>query len=520
MNIAGNSDVPPLEGGERFLASAGVLLASFMNVLDTTIAVVALPAISGGLGATPSQGSWVLTIYSVCLAVVLPLAGWISRRFGQIRSFYIAVFVFTLTSWLCASASSFNELLIFRALQGMSGGLLIPYSQSIILRIYPVEEHGKALGLWGLTSAVGPVAGPILGGLITDHLGWPWIFYINIPIGLFCVWACVTFMRRYETPIKRVPVDVIGLLLLVVGIISLQLMLDRGHELDWFASRQVWVLAGVGTLCLVFFFIWELDEEHPVVDLSLFAGFSFTIGAVMTALFYGVFIVVAVMYPLWMQTVMGYTPGAAGMVMAMTTLFPILTMPLLGQRARNWDPRLAIFAGIALMIVIVMLHGSLTVQVSSTYLTVVRFMIGLSMPFVWTPLMMITFSNIAAHKMDDATGLYNFLRMLASSMATALGITLWDDRTIVHRADLVARMSESSIERTEFLTQATAATGDVDAALVMAENIIFQQARTMAQQDVFLAACAVLVVVALLALTLSRARLAPAPAPDQGAGND
>ena len=138
--------------------------------------------------------------------------------------------------------------------------------------------------------------------------------------------------------------------------------------------------------------------------------------------------------------------------MAMTTLFPILTMPLLGQRARNWDPRLAIFAGIALMIVVVLLHGSLTVQVSSTYLTVVRFMIGLSMPFVWTPLMMITFSNVAAHKMDDATGLYNFLRMLASSMATALGITLWDDRTIVHRADLVARMSESSIERTQFLT--------------------------------------------------------------------
>ena len=515
MNHAVGSDIPPLQGIERFLAISAVLLASFMNVLDTTIAIVALPSISGSLAATPSQGSWVLTIYSVCLAVVLPLSGWVSKRFGQIRAFYSAVLLFTLTSWLCAQATSFNELLIFRAFQGMSGGLLLPFSQSIILRIYPPEEHGKALGIWGVTAGVAPVVGPLLGGYITDHLGWPWIFYINVPLGIFSVWACSTFLRRYETEIKRDPIDVIGLLLMVVGIISLQLALDRGHELDWLASMEVRILLGVGIVSLIVFFIWELDEPHPIVDLSLFKNRNFALGSAMTAAFYGGFIVTAVLYPLWMQTVMGYTSSAAGLVMATTSIFPILAMPFIGQRMRVWNPKYTIIFGAGSMMIIIMLHGLLTPQVSATYLGSVRFMIGFSMPFLWIPMMMITLIGLPVHMMDTATGLSNFIRMLASSLAIAIGITLWDDRTVVHRADLVEGLSRPSVERSEFFDKISDGTGDLSSALAATEQMVVQQARTMAQQDVFMICAGLMIVVALLALAL-RPRKGP-PTVNQGA---
>ena len=218
----------PLRGLPLALASLAVAAASFMNILDTTIAIVALPTIGGDLGATPSQSSWVITIYGVCVAVILPLSGWITRRFGEVNTFIIAVLLFTVTSWLCAIATSFNELLLFRALQGCSGGLLLPLSQSLLLRIYPPQRHGLALAIWSITSSVAPVLGPLLGGVITDRFGWHWIFLINVPVGVVCAVACWTLLRSYETAAQREPVDLVGLLLLVVGVISFQLVLDRG----------------------------------------------------------------------------------------------------------------------------------------------------------------------------------------------------------------------------------------------------------------------------------------------------
>ena len=500
--MQGANGSPALQGVERTIATLGVLIASFMNVLDSTIAVVALPSIAGSLSATPSQGSWVLTIYGVCLAVVLPLSGWIARRFGQIRSFMVAVVIFTLTSWLCASATSFDQLLVFRALQGMSGGLLLPFSQSIVLRIYPPEEHGKALGFWGLTAAVAPVAGPLLGGFITDHLGWPWIFYINLPLGAFSVWACFTILRRFESETRKDPIDFVGLILLVVGVISVQLALDRGHELDWFASTQVRALVVVGVVCLISFLVWEMDIEHPIVDLSLFRSRSFALGSTMTALFYGAFFLSAVLYPLWMQTTLGYTASAAGLVMATTSVFPIISMPILGSRLRRLNPRNVVLLGCTLMFFALLLHAMVTIQVSSTYLTTVRFMIGVTMPFLWMPLTVLTLVGMPPDKMDTATGLSNFLRMLAASIATAIGITLWDDRTVVHRADLIQAVSNPTVERQQFFETVRQLGDDPESVWAAIEFMVFQQSRTMAQQDVFFACAAVIVGVALMSLMM------------------
>jgi len=499
----GAEESPHLSGPALVVATVGVSLAAFMNVLDSTIAVVALPSISGSLSATPSQGSWVLTIYGVCLAVALPLAGWIGQRFGQVRAFVWAIVMFTVFSWLCAAATSFNQLLFFRALQGLSGGVLLPFSQSIVMRIFPPDQQGAALGFWGLSAAVAPVAGPVLGGYITDHYGWPWIFYINIPIGMLSIAICLALLKNAETATRRVPVDTLGLALMVVGVVCLQLALDRGHELDWFASSEVRTLFLVGAVAVVLFLIWELGEEHPIVDLSLFRSRNFALGAIMTAMFYGSFIVASVIYPLWMQTVLGYTPGAAGWVMATTSLFPLLSMGLIGQWLRHQNPRVIVIFGCLLMAVVLMAHGHMTNQVSATYLTTIRFFIGVAMPFLWVPLMMITLGGIAPDKLASATGLSNFLRMLASSLATAAGITMWDDRSIVHRFDLVTAVARPSIERDQLMQQLSESS-DPGSQLAMMDMMINAQARTMAQQDVYVVGAGVILSMILLVGLLPR----------------
>ena len=281
----------PLHGIPLVLATVAVAAASFMNILDTTIAIVALPTIAGNLSATPSQSSWIITIYAVCVAVVLPLSGWITRRYGEVAVFIFAVLMFTFTSWLCAAAGSFNQLLLFRGMQGFSGGLLIPLSQSLLMRLYPPDKQGLALGIWGITSVVAPVAGPLLGGYLTDNHGWPSIFLINIPIGLIVAWICWSLLRPFETRRVREPVDLVGLLLLFVGVICFQMVLDRGHELDWLSSMQIRIMLVASILCFLLFLAWETGEEHPVVDLSLFRYRNFVVGTALISVVYLTFIV-------------------------------------------------------------------------------------------------------------------------------------------------------------------------------------------------------------------------------------
>jgi len=500
-----------LTGLPLVLATLGVSLAAFMNVLDSTIAVVALPAISGSLSATPSQGSWVLTIYGVCLAASLPLAGWVGARFGQVRAFVWSIAVFTAFSWLCAAAQTFDQLLVARAFQGLSGGMLLPLSQSLVMRLYPPEKQGMALGFWGLSAGVAPVAGPVLGGYITDNFGWPWIFYINIPVGIVSIGICLALLRSRETSTVKVPVDLVGLVLMLVGVICLQLGLDRGHELDWFASREVQALFFVGATSLIFFIIWELDEAHPIVDLSLFRQRNFALGALMTAMFYCAFVVSSVIYPLWMQTVLGYTPGGSGWVMATTSLFPLLSMGLIGQWLRNQNPRMIIILGCLMMAPVIMAHGLMTIQVSATYLTSIRFLIGFAMPFLWIPLMMVTLGGVPPEKLATATGISNFMRMLASSLATAGGITLWDDRSVVHRADIIAGLSEPSIERQHMMSMLGESSGDPSAGLMLLDTLVTQQARTMAQQDVYTVGAGIIVLMIFMVGMLPRRLPSSAP---------
>ncbi|MBK7521199.1 MAG: DHA2 family efflux MFS transporter permease subunit [Gammaproteobacteria bacterium] len=475
----------PLHGLALAGATAAVSVAAFMNVLDTTIAVVALPTIAGNLAATPSQASWVVTSYGVCLAVVLPLSGWISRRYGLVRTFLCAVLLFTLTSWLCASANTFNLLLFFRALQGFAGGLLLPLSQSLLLRIYPPEKHGTALGIWAVSTAIAPVAGPLLGGYITDVWGWPWIFYVNVPFGLFSAYLCWTLMSAHESERVREPVDLVGLFLLATGVICFQLVLDRGHELDWFASPQISVMLTVSVMFFFLFIVWERDAPHPIVDLSLFRYTNFVTGTALISVFYAVFVVVAVVYPIWIQTVLGYSARWSGIVMSPTSIVPLIAMPLCRTIRRTADPRPLVTIGCIGITGSMLLHAHTTTDAPSSYLALARFTIGMGMPLVWMPLMMNALTGLPPDKINTATGLFNFSRMLLSSLGTAAAVTLWDERSIFHRARLVEEVSRDTPERRAIFDSMTNTLQDPQAALAALESIITRQARTLGQQDLF-----------------------------------
>lgn len=268
----------PLTGSKLAWMTIALSLATFMQVLDSTIANVAIPTIAGNLGASNSQGTWVITSFGVANAISIPITGWLARRIGEVRLFLWSTGLFALTSWLCGISGSLEMLILFRVLQGLVAGPLIPLSQSLLLNNYPPAKRNMALALWSMTIVIAPICGPILGGYISDNYHWGWIFFINVPFSIAIIFAIMQTLKGRETKISIQPIDTIGLVLLVIGIGALQIMLDQGKELDWFNSTEIIVLTVIAVVAISFLIVWELTDDHPVIDLSLFKERNFTIG--------------------------------------------------------------------------------------------------------------------------------------------------------------------------------------------------------------------------------------------------
>ena len=267
----------PLTGASLALVTASLSLAMFMQVLDTTIANVSIPTIAGDLAVSPSQGTWIITSFAVSNAIALPLAGWLARRFGEVRLFVMATLLFTTASWMCGLSPNFQSLIAARVIQGAAAGPMVPLSQSLLLNNYPEHKRGMALALWAMTTTVAPIMGPLLGGWITQNISWPWIFYINIPVGILCSYVTWQLLKERETATMRLPIDTVGLVLLIIGVGALQVMLDKGNELDWFGSNFITGLGIVSLFCLSILVVWELTARHPMIDLSLFMQRNFSV---------------------------------------------------------------------------------------------------------------------------------------------------------------------------------------------------------------------------------------------------
>lgn len=416
-------------------------MATFMQVLDTTIANVSIPTISGYLGVSSDQGTWIITSFAVANGVSVPMTGWLMRRFGVVRTFALSILLFTLASFLCGISQNLTELLLFRVLQGGVSGPMIPGSQALLLTLFPESRKGTALAIWSATTLVAPICGPILGGYISDNYPWGWIFLINVPVGLICALVCWRFLKSRESQTQQLKMDRVGLFLLIVWVGSLQVMLDQGKDLDWFNSNTIITLCIVCIVSLAVWIIWELTERAPLVDLTLFKSRSFTIGTLTLALVYGVFFGNVVLMPLWLQSNLNYTATWAGIVTAPSGITALLMAPLVGKYIGRYDARWFATGSFVVFAVSYFMRAAYPPDASFWVLAMPALVQGVAMGVFFVALITIALDRLPAERVPAASGLNNFLRITASGFATSLTTTYWDRRERFHQSRLVESLS-------------------------------------------------------------------------------
>jgi len=478
---------PPLQGRARALGTLALSAAVFMNVLDTSIANVSLPAIAGDLGVSTNQGTWVITSFGVANAISVPLTGWLSQRFGQVRLFVASVMLFVLSSWLCGLAPNMTALIAFRVLQGFVAGPMIPLSQSLLLSSYPPMLAGMAMAMWSMTILIAPVMGPLLGGWITDNMTWPWIFYINVPVGLL---ACVVtwwIFRHRESVRSRLPIDGVGLILLVVWVAAMQIMLDIGKEHDWFESPLVITYAVIAVIGFAFFLAWELTERYPVVDLALFRLRNFWAGTLAIAVGYGLFFGNIVILPLWLQQYMGYTATSAGMAMAPVGVFALILAPVVGKTVSKVDPRKYATFSFLVFALVLWMRANFNTQVDFHTVMIPTLIQGIATAFFFIPLLTLSMQGLPPDRIPAASGLFNFLRIMAGAVGTSVTTTFWERRAALHHAQLTETLHQGNTALAQTLQGLQTMGLSAEQALAQVERLVNQQVFTLAASDIFYA---------------------------------
>lgn len=493
MSSTPNEAAPlkPLHGGPLVLLTIAVAFSTFMEVLDMTIVNVAVPHIAGSLGVSASEGTWTISSYALASAIMQPLTGWLAKRFGEVKTFVASVLLFVIFSMLCGLANSMPMLVICRLMQGAGSGPMVALSLTLLLSSYPKAKQGIALALWAMTVVVAPIFGPILGGWLTDNFSWPWIFYINVPVGLLAAVITWALLRKRETKISRTPIDIIGLLLLVVGVGALQFMLDNGNDNDWFASPMIVTLGITALVCLTFLIVWEIHAKHPVVDLSLFKRRNFTVGVTALSLGMMAFFGINVVFPLWLQTTLNYTATWAGLATAPVGILAFLMAPVIGANINRLELRAVVTLAFMIFAGTSYWFASFDSSASFSTLVLPRFVMGAGIACFFIPLNQIYLSGLPGEDIASASGLANFCRTMGSSVSTAASVTLWQHRGEFHHAVLTESVNPASTGATNFLQQLSqmGATGKTGLALV--DQLVTREALTLAVNDVFWV-CAVL----------------------------
>ncbi|HTS59121.1 MAG TPA: DHA2 family efflux MFS transporter permease subunit [Terriglobales bacterium] len=432
-----------------WLIGVVVALAAFMEVLDTSIANVALPYIGGGLGVSNDDSTWVLTSYLVSNAIVLPISGWLAVRFGRKRFFMACLAIFTVSSVLCGMATSFGLLLLFRAMQGAGGGGLQPMAQAILADTFPPEKRGLAFALYGITAVVAPTIGPTLGGWITFNYSWRWIFLINLPVGLLTLGLVFRLIEDppYLGRLKSagVRLDYIGIAFLALGVGALQVVLDRGQEDDWFGSNVILTLAVVSGVCLVSLVIWEWFSKNPIIEIRLFKSFNYLSANLMMFTLGILLFSSLVMMPLFLQTLLGYTAELAGLVLSGGGLVLVFAMPVVGQLTTRFQARHIIAFGwlcLAIGMYVSTQRIDLTISfASASWLRIVQ-VVGIG--FLFVPITLAAYIGMPAEKSNAVAGMVNFMRNIGSSVGTSLVTTLIDRRSQYHQSVLVSHTTPGS----------------------------------------------------------------------------
>lgn len=433
----------PLRGGALWIAAIVLAVANFIAVLDMTIANVSVPNIAGSLGISSSQATWVITSYAVAEAITVPLTGWLAARFGAVRVFVTAMAMFGLSSALCGMSTSFGMLVLGRVLQGVCGGPLLPLSQTLLLRIFPQEKAPAATALWAVTTLIAPILGPIFGGWLCDSYSWPVIFLINVPIAVFCAPFAWRMLKRYEERLVSLPIDKIGLALMILSVGALQLMLDLGKEHDWFESAQIRWLGIIAAIGFVAFLIWELGEKHPIVDLRVFRHRGFTACVITISVGFGAMFASNVLTPLWLQSYMGYTATWAGYATAWTGVLAVFCAPVAGLLLTKTDPRRLVCFGLVWLGGVLLLRTGATTDMTYWQTSMPLLFMGLGLPFFFVPITALALGSVEPHETASAAGLMSFLRTLSGAVATSITTTAWENETSAMHAELSGLVDRS-----------------------------------------------------------------------------
>ena len=433
----------PAKPVNPWIVTAAVMLATFMEILDTTVVNVSVPHMAGNLGATVDEGTWVVTSYLVSNAIVLPMAGWLANRFGRRRMLMACVAGFTLTSLLCGMATSLAWLIFFRVLQGLTGGGLQPMSQAVLLETFPPKKHGTAMAAFGLGIILAPILGPTLGGYITDNYTWRWIFYLNLPVGIFSLMMINAFIHdpAYIGKQRSGRVDLWGIGFLALGFGMLQVVLDRGQEKDWFGSTQIRVMAFLCVFGLVAMVIRELTTENPIVDLRVLKDRTFSAGVFIMTMLGFVLYGSLMLLPIFLQTLLGYPALQSGLALSPRGIGSLFTMPIVGQLTNRYDARKLIFVGLVVggWTMIDLSHLNLNAGYWNIFWP--QMIQGSAMAFLFIPLMAVSMSAIPKEKMGNATSIYNLMRNIGGSFGISMMTTFLARRSQVHHNQMVGHIS-------------------------------------------------------------------------------
>jgi DHA2 family multidrug resistance protein len=488
----------------RMRITAGFVLAlsNFMVVLDLTIANVSVPHISGNLGISLDQGTWIITSYAVAEAICVPLTGWLAQRFGTVRVFLFAMLGFGFFSLLCGLSVSLGMIVACRIGQGLCGGPIMPMSQTLLVRVFPPEKRAMAMGIWAMTTTLGPACGPIIGGLISDDLSWHWIFLINVPIAVICTMMGYRFLSAVETGTQKLPIDKVGLALLIFWIGCLQVLLDTGRDLDWFSSARIVALVVMAAIGFAAFVIWELTEEHPIVDLRVFRHRGFSTTCVIMALSFGSFFAAVVAVPQWLQATLGYTATKAGIITALSAVSALAFAQVAARMLAKVDPRAMICFGTAWMGLMSLARAGWTSGADFFALAWPMALQGLGMPFMMIPLTTMSLSSVDPEETASAAGLTNFVRSMAIAISTSAVLTIWGNGQVGARDDLVGKL-----QPTAALAQLSASGMSPAQALRMISNMVDIEATTVALNHAFVIAAALLFLSSVLAWMVPRVPL-------------
>jgi DHA2 family multidrug resistance protein len=424
-----------------WLIAVVVAMAAFMEVLDTSIANVALPHLAGDLGASSDESTWVLTSYLVSNAIVLPISGWLANTLGRKRFFLICIVLFTVSSLLCGIAPSLSFLILFRIMQGAGGGGLQPMAQAILADTFPPEKRGLAFALYGITAVSAPTIGPTLGGWLTDNYSWRWIFYINLPVGILTLFLVLRLVEDPPYLAQRkgagVKIDYIGISLLALAVGALQVLLDKGQEDDWFGSHFIVTLAVIAVTGFVLLIIWELHHSAPVIDMRMFKNFNFSVASIMLFLFGALLFSSLVMMPQFLQTLLGYTAETAGLVLSGGGLVILFQLPFVGQLTTKLPAKYIIAFG-WLCMAFGMYYSTQRIDLLMSYSSAswLRIVQSFGLGFLFVPINLAAYIGVPAEKANNVSGLSNFMRNIGSSVGTSFVTTSLARRAQFHQLSL------------------------------------------------------------------------------------